>query len=849
MRAVIRAFTSAVLRGPWVVVAAFLAITALLGPLAGQIEVAQGNEGFAPDNPELRASERIGELFGSDSQEQVLQIVVRSDDGDVIDRETLQLVADIRTAITQVAGDSLSTRADRPPIVTFLAPVEAAAAQGVPVTDDAAVDGIFAQAVASGSPDVSFVTGLLAEGSDPASARASAGLILVFLEPPAADDAAQGFDAQIALEEDIAEAVASVPTPDGVEVRPFSFTLLFSGTDDFDQEVGRLFALAALIILVILAFVFWLRPTGSGWLGSVRRTAADVSLTLVTIFAAITWMQGIGVLLERAGLIGSFNPVTQIIPVLLIGLGVDYGIHVTSRYREEIGEGATVTEAIGRSIGTVGIALALATLTTAVGFLTNAFNPVPALKDFGILSSIGIAVSFLLMLTFVPAVRLLLDRRAERAGRLPRLAMAATGDRLLPRLMERVSILAERVPVATLAVAVGLGLLGWWGFSRLETRFSVTDFLPEDSPYVQTLEIIQDDFGGGFAETTQVLVEAEPGTDLASAEVHNALVEANRALTGIDAVVTLDTPVGPVPSAESPISVLQGLFAAGPESAPPEVLQAAAAAGLQPDLTVTGSAAPLWEAMTSAAPEQAARVVHRADDGRFDAVLFSIQTQAGEQGASQLRQDLLEVFSTVEELPGVSVVPTSQNIISAVIVEELAASQTVSLMITLVVATLILVVSFFIENRRPFLGVITILPVVMVVFWTYGLMYATGIPFGPVTATLAALAIGIGVPFTIHITRRFEEDRQRFESLEDALRSTTRHTGGALAGSAFTTMAGFGILVTSSLVPFQQMGQVTFYAVGLSLIGAVAVLPSLLALWESWHRRRAGEKSEELAAV
>ncbi len=137
------------------------------------------------------------------------------------------------------------------------------------------------------------------------------------------------------------------------------------------------------------------------------------------------------------------------------------------------------------------------------------------------------------------------------------------------------------------------------------------------------------------------------------------------------------------------------------------------------------------------------------------------------------------------------------------------------------------------------------IPVALVVFWTYGLMYATGIPFGPVTATLAALAVGIGVPFTIHIARRFEEDRVRYDSLEDALRSTTRHTGGALAGSAFTTMAGFGILITSTLVPFQQMGQVTVYAIGLSLIGAILVLPSLLALWEAWHRRRGDAAVEQ----
>jgi uncharacterized protein len=98
------------------------------------------------------------------------------------------------------------------------------------------------------------------------------------------------------------------------------------------------------------------------------------------------------------------------------------------------------------------------------------------------------------------------------------------------------------------------------------------------------------------------------------------------------------------------------------------------------------------------------------------------------------------------------------------------------------------------------------------------------------------------VPYTIHIARRFQDDRARHLDLEGAMRSTMRHTGGALAGSAFTTMAGFGVLVTASLVPFKQMGQVTTYAIGLSLVAAVLVFPSLLALWDRYHRRRGDER-------
>ena len=113
--------------------------------------------------------------------------------------------------------------------------------------------------------------------------------------------------------------------------------------------------------------------------------------------------------------------------------------------------------------------------------------------------------------------------------------------------------------------------------------------------------------------------------------------------------------------------------------------------------------------------------------------------------------------------------------------------------------------------------------------------------FGVKTSGKFWLAIGIGVPYTIHITHRYQEDRQRFDNPEEAIHSTTRHTGGALAGSAFTTVAGFGILVTSSLVPFQQFGAVTVYAISFALIAAVLVLPSMLVLWDRWHRNRGEE--------
>jgi uncharacterized protein len=827
-------------RAPAVVLVLVLVLTGGLGFLAGNLETAAGNEGFAPDNPELEAAEILGDRFGEGGEE-VMQVLLSAGDDDLVSARGVAAVIALRAALADSdVADDLSERPERPAVVTFLDPLFQAAEQaGIDPTSlgDDAVEALYLDAVeALPAEQAGFLTAL--QPDDTGATDADALLVLLFVDRGGiTGDANAQFDALIEVESSIAAVVRDVDLPDGVTAEPFSFALLFADTDEFEAELARLFGAAFGIIVLILGFVFWVKPAaGSRRIPGTRRTVADVLLTMATIIMAILWMQGGAYLLgpDVFGVIGRLTEVTQILPVLLIGLGVDYSIHLTSRYREEIGGGASTGDAVGRAVHTVGIALVLATATTAVGFLTNIVNPVPALRDFGIVAAVGILASFILMLTFVPAARLLLDRRAEGAGRLQREALGKTSERFLPGIMARTAILAERGPIPTLLVTVLIGgALGLWGLSNLETRFSSTDFVPDDSPIVATFDTIVERFGGGFGEETDVLLRGDVGT-VAS---HNALVEAQGRLADVDDVATFDGNA----SAESPVSVLAQLVAPGPDGAPlaPPVAQLAATEGLQPDLTFAEGAdvGTVYRALLEAAPDLAGRVIALDDAGAVELLRVGIQTTAGEGRAAELAEDVRGAFAPVEAT-GVEAIATSNPIINDVIVSALQDSQVSSLGVTLLAAMLLLVATFGIESRRPFLGVITIAPVALVVLWTFGMMALTGIPFGPVTATIAALAIGIGVPYTIHITHRYTEDRLRYADPAEAIRSTVRHTGGALAGSAFTTMAGFGVLVTSSLTPFRHFGLVTAYAIGFALLAATIVLPSMLTLWDRWHRRK-----------
>ena len=888
MKSLVNGLSTSVLRWPWAVVALTLAASLVFGWLAqGFTPQEDNNESFAPDAPELAAAERISDLFGEETSTTVMQVIITAEEGEVFSLDGLAAAEAVSEAITEGALADRLVQEGPNPVFTFLGPVQTAVNQGGerPGSDEE-LRRLFLQELQAMPPGpAGFVEGSLPADADPYAPSSDKGLAIAFLR--AADPNGGEYSQFVEDSAEAADQIRAAPLPAGFTAEPFSFELLFSDNEEFQSEIGRLFGTAGLIIALVLALVFLIRPKRrSGravmWTGilaaaaaiaavtlptlalvldsifpdalkewnssalfplagtvllvlflvwtfidrGLRRTTADTVLTLITILFSITWMNGVGYLLFE-----DMSPMAQILPILLIGLGVDYSIHVTSRYREEISGGAGVDDSVRRAIRTVGVALVLATITTAVGFLTNVANDIPALREFGVLAAVGIGVSFLLMVTFIPAMRTILDRRGMRRETIEPGRLGAGDSRALGLIIGKTSVIAKKAAAGAAALAVVLGGLGVWGWSQLDTKFSFLDFIPVTSPLRTTFEALIDDFGGGFGENTQVLIEG----DAATAEAWNAMVTSN--------VRTVDTPnvlsPGGQPSGTSPVSVIDQLAAPGAPGFSPEVQQALQAAGADPStlLVPPGSdIAPLYDAAWEANPGLMGQVLHRSGGG-YDAALFDYTTQAGETNAGRLRLDLIDDFQPAVDA-GLSVTATSEEIIQDVVVTTLRNSQVSSLFLTLAAALVLLVANFWYEARRPMLGVITTLPVVLVVLWSFGLMAAFGIPFGPVTATISALAIGIGIPYMIHIAHRFLEDRSRKPGLGAAIESTLSHTGGALAGSALTTVAGFGVLTISTTIPFRQFGFVTAYTILLAMLTAVLVLPSLLMLWARWHRRK-----------
>ena len=850
-------FSTAATKRPVITILVVLLLTGFFGYMAGQAEELSTSFGGELDTPEIQASSKLGEYFQTSGSQSVFQIIISGED--VLTVDGYLAWQEINKAVSESEIYPYLVKDQGGAVQGFFAPVDFAKAFSPAINVAAMSDEQFKQLYNQANSQMpaefkAFASALLSSTYNEDLTTASAGLAIVTIDSSLIVQDFGGSDGafieQPRMEVALADSLNEISIG-GIKVSGFSFGLLLGNEgDDFLEEIGILFGQAFLIILVVLAYIFFIRPRkGFNILKSGRRTFSDLFLSLGAILLSIGWMQGAGTILGPGYLdiIGAPNQVSQIAPIILIGLGVDYAIHFTSRYREEIGSGNTIAGSTTSTLKSVGVALTLATLATIVGFLTNIVSPLPELKDFGILVSTGIFFAFFLVMTFVPAIRTLLDKRAENKDKINKDAFSSSGESVLNKVAASSGIIPKKLKVVALILLFSISGYGYFSFTNLETIFEFTDFLPEDDPVVQTLGLLTEEFGGGFGETTSVLIE---GDDLATPEVHNALIESINNLAEKENIVVYAGNV----AAESVIGTVGQLMvpqgaAPGAPPAMPDMELIGTLGSYGVDLMSgaqgidalkvkdTGNVQGLYEYLVESDPESFLANLYFNENNKVTAQQVRITTSAGSLGAAQLRDDIYEAFQPMSTI-GVSIAATNDAIVTQSVSDLISESQFQSLIFAILASMIFLVLYYMIDIRKPFLGVITILPVVAIVMGTYLGMYFLDIPLNPVTSTLSGLAIGIGVPFVIHVTNRFRETLLVADSPVDAVRTTLKTTGGSLFGSAFTTMAGFGILMTSSLKPFQQMGQVVVVALGFALVASILILPTLLVFWANYHNKK-----------
>ena len=317
----------------------------------------------------------------------------------------------------------------------------------------------------------------------------------------------------------------------------------FNTTLEADLQRAEVVSLPLALILLLIVFgtvVAALLPLGVGMLAVVGGLAATFALSHVTDVSQY-----------------ALNIVT------LIGLGVaiDYSLFIVNRFREELARGATVENAVARSLATAGRAITFSGLTVAIGLAGMFFYQGTFLSSMGYAGALVVAIAVFYGLTFLPALLSILGPRIDswrlselirRVMRRP-IAPPSTG----PGLWHRLAVGVMRRPVLVLVPVLAFILIAGSPFLRLRLANGDVDMLPPSAESRVAFHRLTDDFPRTGQNDFQVVVHFTDGKDPLTAQHVDGLYDLTGRIAAIPEIVGLDAVVNGDPRASVKLSQQQ----------------------------------------------------------------------------------------------------------------------------------------------------------------------------------------------------------------------------------------------------------------------------------------------------
>jgi predicted RND superfamily exporter protein len=530
-----------------------------------------------------------------------------------------------------------------------------------------------------------------------------------------------------------------------------------------------------------------------GVLALAYRDLFDLVLSLVGLGTVLLWTLGF---MGWAGitLIQLYVPVI----IFLIGLGIDFGIHIVMRHREA-SDGQDGQAAMRTALAGVGLALVMVTVTTAIGFLSNGISDVHAIRNFGLIAAWGVTAALIVFGAFMPALKLELESMLDRTAGGGQTAFGTAG--VTSRVLSGGAGLARRAPVALVIVAILLAGAGGAAGTNIDTTFEQTAFMAQDPPewtdslpgpmatgeyeVRDTLQYTNERFIRHDLQT-QILIEGDITRDDSLERLHDARQRVNQR----ESTYYL---ANGEPATSSALSVMDQ--AATANESFNQTVQAADTNGNGiPDQNVEQ----VLDEMFEIRPALSSNVIHR-ESGEYTDMRLTISLVGGTSSS----QAAAEARATARSLDGNSfeTTATGQPVLFEIIQQELSATIVEAMSITFGLIVAILAAIYRRRYGSATLGVITAVPVVLALGWLVGTMWLVGLSFNALTALITSISIGLGVDYAIHMVDRYVDELEKQESVRAALEASVRGTGGALLGSAVTTAGGFGVLMFAIVPP------------------------------------------------
>ncbi|ARS90900.1 efflux RND transporter permease subunit [Natrarchaeobaculum aegyptiacum] len=798
---------------PWTVVLVFLVLTGLFlgGALVGGGEQEAGADQFTDDSPEQEAWDEIQENFerGDRASGGTTAQLVVEDDRNVLSRQSMLRMLEFQDRVETTDRLRVTSTTSPASLVAQELNENATTAERQHREVERASQRHLEEAIADA--DESAGLPVSTDFNREAASASVAQIAITYDTPPSAGD-----DTHASLQYEtaaIADEIDGFDTSDNV--------VLF-GDAILNQERFQLLGDTAIVVFpaALLLILFFLLVA--------YRDPLDLGLGLAALMMTLIWTFGF---MGIANI--PFSDALITVFPLLLAVGIDFGIHIINRYREERAAGADIGDAMGITTRQLTTAFLIVTLTTVFSFAANLVSSMEGLRHFGIVAAFGMIFTFLIFGVFLPAGKVGLDRLRE-GTRVPSFGTTPLGseESVMGQVLPAGVKIAQLAPVVFL-VAILVGSLGAAAYGTgVDTEFDQEAFFPDQDridqyqylpgpfapseyTFITYLEYLEEDFDQGFQSTVTIYVEDR---DLRS----------DRGLTAIDR--SLENPDDAFVSenrradADTILDVIDEQAEADPEFASTIDRYDSSGDGV-PDREVDYVYDELFD---SPASDQAAGKL--ATDRSATRIDVTVDVDAEQDEAVLAAEEYADRMA-------LDATATGQLVIFEAVIDDTLESSVNSLLVAFVLTTIFLVLSYWWLEGRAVYGVINVVPVLVTVALLAGSMRYFDVPLTPINAPILSVSIGLGVDYTVHFIHRFVDEFEAGNSVDEALLVTVRGTGGALTGSMLTTVTGLGVLYLALIPLIMEFGLLLALGVFYAWLTSLLVVPSTIVVWDRLENR------------
>jgi predicted RND superfamily exporter protein len=548
-------------------------------------------------------------------------------------------------------------------------------------------------------------------------------------------------------------------------------------TEMVNRDLGRLFPAALVVILAILYVTF--------------RSVIEVLAALATIIFSVVWTTGVMGVAHVP-----LHVLTQVTPIVVMIVSISDTVHVIAHVKDELRAGHGLRQAVARAAADNVVPCLLTEVTIAGGFVALAANDMLMIQQFGLVTAAGMMLTWVANFTVLPLVLSVLAPRPSRSRVEP--SAAARGFASFIAWIERVvTTRARTVALVACAVTVVCGALG----SRVGKEYYSYDDLRPDAPLAHDLRYVEASTGGSVPMAIYIEPKGPPGTRSPDAMLDP---EALALMARITAKLEADYP-DDVKSARSLSRYVGKAHAllAGEEQARVQPLPPTRRLAAQELLAIDDP--------------RALRDLVSFD--RSTAAVFVMMPDRGSSHASKIIAELRTYFDQEEQRTGYRITLTGIYGIADGIYRSLVGGLGKSLGLSVLVSFAI----FFLVLRSWRLALIALVPNVLPLVLTIGIMSLLRIDVKPSTVIVFSITLVIADDDTIQYLSRW---RDRFVQLRreghlephrEAALGVLRQAGLPMFVTTCAVSVGFLALLRSEFLGLAHLGLL----IGVSLLAAV----------------------------